>query len=321
MVKRPRSKLLRISCPDATGLVHKVTGVLYRWECNIVSNHEFVEPETGRFFMRTGFEGEVDGDALREEMSALLPPGAKIDLTDSGKKRIVVLVTREPHCLGELLLRAAHKDLPAEVVAVVGSRPDLRGLSESFGVPFHLAPSADRTHEEHEADIRNRLEKLSPDYVVLAKYMRILSETFVADYAGRIVNIHHSFLPAFTGARPYRQAYKRGVKMIGAFCDVYKDTDVFDPQKYIAGYMLIPNQIPGFGAIAFNEVKISMRVAEHMQQEIRAGKALGLDTFLPEATGNLGGFADACHSLTAATTVSIGKESTLIEEMEKILSK
>lgn len=112
-----------------------------------------------------------------------------------------------------------------------------------------------------------------------------------------------------------------GVKMIGAFCDVYKDTDVFDPQKYIAGYMLIPNEIPGFGAIAFNEVKISMRVAEHMQQEIRAGKALGLDTFLPEATGNLGGFADACHSLTAATTVSIGKESALIEEMEKILSK
>jgi formyltetrahydrofolate deformylase len=115
-----------------------------------------------------------------------------------------------------LLLRAAHKDLPAEIVAVVGSKPDLRGLSESFGVPFHLATAADRTHDEHESDIRSLLEKLSPDYVVLAKYMRILSEDFVADYAGRVVNIHHSFLPAFTGARPYRQAYKRGVKMIGA---------------------------------------------------------------------------------------------------------
>jgi formyltetrahydrofolate deformylase len=216
MVKRPRSKLLRISCQDATGLVHKVTGVLYRWECNIVSNHEFVEPETGRFFMRTGFEGEADLEALRTEMADVLPEGARIDLTKAGKKRIVVLVTREPHCLGELLLRAAHKDLPAEIVAVAGSKSDLRGLSESFGVPFHLASAADRTHDEHESDIRGLLEKLSPDYVVLAKYMRILSEDFVADYAGRIVNIHHSFLPAFTGARPYRQAYKRGVKMIGA---------------------------------------------------------------------------------------------------------
>ncbi len=216
MVKRRKSKLLRISCQDATGLVHKVTGVLYRHQCNIVSNHEFVEPQTGRFFMRTGFEGQVDGDALRGEVAELLPAGAKVALTDSGKKRIVVLVTREPHCIGELLLRASHKDLPAEIVAVIGSRPDLQGLSESFGVPFYLAAAKERSHEEHEAEIRGLLEKLSPDYVVLAKYMRILSESFAADYAGHIVNIHHSFLPAFTGARPYRQAYQRGVKMIGA---------------------------------------------------------------------------------------------------------
>jgi len=112
-----------------------------------------------------------------------------------------------------------------------------------------------------------------------------------------------------------------GVKMIGAFCDMYKDTDGFDPKKYIAGFQLIPNKIPGFGPITFNEVKISMRVSAFMQDEIRSGKALGLDILLPEATENLGGFSDACHSLTAATTVSIGKENALIDEMEKILER
>ena len=112
-----------------------------------------------------------------------------------------------------------------------------------------------------------------------------------------------------------------GVKMIGIFCETIKDMDFVDPKKYIAGFQIIPNEIPGFGPIAFNEVKISMRVSSYMEEEIRAGRAIGLDIFLPEATDRLGGFSDACHSLTAATTVAIGKEEKLIEEMEKILGK
>ncbi len=110
-----------------------------------------------------------------------------------------------------------------------------------------------------------------------------------------------------------------GVKMIGAFCDAIKDTDLVDPLKYIAGFQVIPDEIPGFGKIDFNEVKISMRVSPYMEGEIRAGRAMGLNIFLPEATNKLDGFSDACHSLTAATTVAIGKEEQLIEEMEKIL--
>jgi len=110
-----------------------------------------------------------------------------------------------------------------------------------------------------------------------------------------------------------------GVKMIGAFCDAYKETEGFDPNKYIAGFQVIPNKIPGFGAITFNEVKVSMRAPVKVEQAIRAGNMPGLDTFLPEATGRLGGFSDACHSLTAATTLAIGKETALINEMEKIL--
>ena len=112
-----------------------------------------------------------------------------------------------------------------------------------------------------------------------------------------------------------------GVKMIGVFCDTIKNADYIDPQQYLAGFQIIPNEIPGFGPIQFNDVKISMRVSAQMEDEIRAGKTLGLDILLPEATNKLGGFSDACHTLTAATTVAIGKEEALIEEMEQILRK
>ena len=110
-----------------------------------------------------------------------------------------------------------------------------------------------------------------------------------------------------------------GVKMIGVFCDAIKDSKDVDPQRYLAGFQIIPNQIPGFGPIEFNQVKISMRVSAQIEAEIRANKKMGLNILLPEATNKLGGFSDACHSLTAATTVAIGKEEQLIEEMEKIL--
>jgi hypothetical protein len=112
-----------------------------------------------------------------------------------------------------------------------------------------------------------------------------------------------------------------GVKMIGVFCDTIKNADYIDPNRYVAGFQIIPDEIPGFGPIGMKDVKISMRVSDPMIEEIRSGKKLGLDILLPEATGKLGGFSDACHTLTAATTVAIGKEEQLIEEMEKLLSE
>jgi single-stranded-DNA-specific exonuclease len=114
--------------------------------------------------------------------------------------------------------------------------------------------------------------------------------------------------------------FPMGVKLVGAFCDAIRTTDLIDPRKYIAGFQIIPDEIPDFGAIKFNQVKISMRVAPFMEREIRAGRAVGLNLLLPEATGRLGGFSDACHSLTAATTVAIGDEAKLIDEMESILN-
>ena len=116
-----------------------------------------------------------------------------------------------------------------------------------------------------------------------------------------------------------KRFFPMGVKMIGAFCDAIKDTNLVDPLKYIAGFQIIPDEIPGFNNLTFNEVKISMRVSPYLEKEIRAGRLIGLNILLPEATNRLGGFSDACHSLTAATTVTIGKEEELIEEMEKII--
>ncbi len=116
-----------------------------------------------------------------------------------------------------------------------------------------------------------------------------------------------------------KRLFPMGVKMIGAFCDAIRITDLIDPKKYLAGFQVIPDEIPGVGAIRFNEVKVSMRVSPAMENEIRAGRAMGLNILLPEATSRLGGFSDACHSLTAAVTVAIGKEEQLIEEMEKII--
>ena len=216
MAQSSNTRLLLINCRDQTGLIHKVTGALFRRGCNIMSNREFVEHETGSFFMRTAFESGDEEHGLLDEVKALLPSGSRVRLASTGRKRIVVLVTREPHCLGDLLIRAAFQDMPADIVAVIGNRPQLRKLTESFGRPFHEVSHKGITREEHEEQVVALLDRYAPDYVVLAKYMRVLTEAFVSSYANRMLNIHHSFLPAFAGAKPYRQAYNRGVKIIGA---------------------------------------------------------------------------------------------------------
>ncbi len=208
--------ILLIDCEDRTGLVHHVTGVLYRRGLNIVSNHEFVDRDTGRFFMRTEFAGACGREQLEAELRSLLPEGAGVRFTDRGPKGIVVMVTREHHCVGDLLLRHEFHRLNARILAVVSNHDDLRSLTERFHVPFHHVPHENRSREDHEREILSVLEAYNPAYIVLAKYMRILSDGFVSRYPDRIINIHHSFLPAFKGAQPYRQAYERGVKIIGA---------------------------------------------------------------------------------------------------------
>lgn len=206
--------------PDSKGLIYHVTGVLFRHNLNIIHNDEYVSP-AGHFFMRTEFEGVLDSAALLAELKTTLPDSANqspitFRLNPKRKKNIVVMVTKEHHCLGELLIRYAFDELDADILAVISNYNSLQPLVSKFGIPFHYISHEGKTREEHEEAILRTLAIYEPEYLVLAKYMRVLTPSFVHQFPNRIVNIHHSFLPAFIGANPYRQAYERGVKIIGA---------------------------------------------------------------------------------------------------------
>ena len=207
---------LLVDCADRRGLVHHITGVLFRAGCNVLVNHEYADAETDRFFMRTEFVGEIPGDQIVQEVAALLPADAQIRLTQPGNKRLAVLASKEHHCLADILIRCAFGELDAAVAAVVSNHRQLEPLVAKFGVPFHYCGHEGIARDEHEQRMAALLESIRPDFVVLAKYMRILSADFVGRYPHRMINIHHSFLPAFVGARPYHQAFQRGVKVIGA---------------------------------------------------------------------------------------------------------
>ena len=212
-------EIVLVDCPDEVGLIHRITGVLQARRLNIESNSEFVDTVARQFFFRAEVapaDGPVPAEVVEADLRRVLPPTARVRVTREGRRPIVVCATREPHCLGELLLLDAVGDLPGRIVGVVSNHDVLRDLVERFGVPFHHVPHEGVGREAHEAAVAAAIDAYAADYVVLARYMRVLSEPFVARYANRLVNIHHSFLPAFAGASPYRQAYARGVKLIGA---------------------------------------------------------------------------------------------------------
>jgi formyltetrahydrofolate deformylase len=218
--------ILLMDGPDAKGLIFHVTSVLYKNECNIISQDEYVSP-TGQFFMRTEFESDDDFNPQKvlKDLRAILPdPILKLRINPKKKKDIVVLATKEHHCLSELLIRYNFDELDANVLAVISNYNSLQPFVSKFGIPFHYISHEHRTRQEHEEAILKTLAIYQPEYLVLAKYMRILSPEFVAHYPNQIVNIHHSFLPAFIGASPYKQAYERGVKIIGATAHFVNNT-------------------------------------------------------------------------------------------------
>ena len=208
--------ILRVECPDAKGLIYGITGVIFGHGMNIVSNGEFVDEKRSRFFLRDELEGECDPEKVISDLQAELPPEASVQLGLSRPKDIVILATLEAHCLGDLLVRQAAGEFDARLLAVISNRPDLESLVSRFDVPFHCVPHQDVDRDEHEAQMLAAVEQYPADILVLAKYMRILSGAFGSRFPRRIVNIHHSFLPAFVGANPYGQAFQRGVKIIGA---------------------------------------------------------------------------------------------------------
>lgn len=190
---------------------------------NIIRNQEFVDPQTRRFFMRTEFTGSAEASAILADVQAVVPAESHVRLAPAEDRRVVLMATKEPHCLGELLLRNAFGELGAEVLGVISNHDVLAPLVERFDIPFHHISHDDVSREQHEDRVLEKLAQLDPDYIVLAKYMRILTPDFVRRYPQRIINIHHSFLPAFVGAQPYRQAFERGVKIIGATAHLVTD--------------------------------------------------------------------------------------------------
>jgi formyltetrahydrofolate deformylase len=207
--------VLLMHCEDAVGIIHNVTGILLRRGFNIVEQGEYVDPESHRFFLRTAVEhGESAG--IEEEFRSLGLEDLWFRFSEERRHKIVLFCGKEAHCPGDLLIRHHSGELPATIEAVVSNRSDLQELVERFDVPFYHISADGISREEHESRVLKRLSEFSCDFLVLAKYMRILTAEFTASFPERIINIHHSFLPAFIGAKPYHRAHKRGVKIIGA---------------------------------------------------------------------------------------------------------
>ena len=205
-----------IQCVDRIGLVADIATVLAESGYNIVTMREHVDLVENRFFVRIEVDDITDPQDIEIRLMNTLPADAIVKVNPVPDKKIVVLVTKEYHCLSDLLTRNHFKTLGAEVQCVIGNHDDLKNITERFGIPFYLVSHNDRSKEAFEADLMDIILQFKPDFLILAKFMRILSPGFISAFKLKIINIHHSFLPAFIGANPYAQAFKRGVKIIGA---------------------------------------------------------------------------------------------------------
>jgi formyltetrahydrofolate deformylase len=214
--------ILTLSCHDTRGIVAAVTGFLASHDGFIIESTQFGDPSTQRFFMRVQFssgQSTPAGDDLRKKFAAEVANrfGMAWEIADASRKaRVVILVSKQLHCLNDLLHRYRTGQLAMEIPAVISNHPDARGIVEWHGIPFHHLPIENGDKASQEAKIRGLIEAERADVVILARYMQILSPELSAQLQGRAINIHHSFLPSFKGAKPYHQAHERGVKLIGA---------------------------------------------------------------------------------------------------------
>lgn len=209
--------LVLIQCKDNIGLVSSISQVLSEHHLNIITMREFVDEVACLFFARIECKGLVeDNELLLKELEDALPENAMVRVNPSKQKKIAILVTKEYHCLGDILMRHSFNTLGGEIQCVIGNHEDLRAITERFSLPFYKVSHENKDKQSFEKEIQEVLLLYKPDYLVLAKFMRILSPDFIKHYSGKIINIHHSFLPAFIGANPYQQAFNRGVKIIGA---------------------------------------------------------------------------------------------------------
>ncbi|MEV8149163.1 formyltetrahydrofolate deformylase [Arthrobacter sp. NPDC080073] len=214
----PASFVVTLSCPDRPGIVYAVAGALLKAGCNIADSQQYGSPSTGNFFMRV----EATTSSTQAELSSALAPVAeefdmKWQVNPVGQKvRTLILGSKDAHCLNDLLFQQRSGTLPIEVPAIVSNHRDLEGLAEFYGIPFHHIPVTPDTKAQAEAKLLELIHEHGIELTVLARYMQVLSNELCTELNGKAINIHHSFLPSFKGAKPYHQAHARGVKIIGA---------------------------------------------------------------------------------------------------------
>ena len=242
-----------LQCADQPGIVHAMTSAVLAAEGNIIENQQFTDHTTNTFVMRTRFESAQSLEKAAATLQAGLAqfnPSLKIRLTDQ-KPRALVLVTKESHCLRDLLYLLELNEMPVEIPLVISNREDLRALVESHGIPFMYLPINSSNKAAQEQVMLAKIAELKIDFVVLARYMQILSSDFCAALPGKIINIHHSFLPGFKGAKPYHQAHDRGVKIIGATAHfVTADLDegpIIEQDVAHVGHTATPEQLISIG--------------------------------------------------------------------------
>ncbi len=210
--------VVTLSCPDRPGIVHAVAGALLEAGCNIADSQQYGSPSTGNFFMRV----EASTSSSQDELATALRPvaesfGMTWQINPVGEKvRTIILCSKDAHCLNDLLFQQRTGTLPIDVPAIVSNHRDLEPLADFYGIPFHHIPVTPETKPQAEAQLLKLIAEHDAELTVLARYMQVLSNELCTELNGKAINIHHSFLPSFKGAKPYHQAHARGVKIIGA---------------------------------------------------------------------------------------------------------
>jgi formyltetrahydrofolate deformylase len=254
---RRTGHVLTLSCPDAPGLVQTVSTAIFNRGGDIVESEQFGDRIAGRFFMRVQFvaagSGDLDLEGIKADVAAFASDGQLTwSITDASRRqRVLIMVSKFGHCLNDLLFRQTTGYLHMEVPVVVSNHPDLGELADHFDVPFHHIPVTSDTKSRAESELIELIDELDIDLVVLARYMQILSEDLTKRLDGRAINIHHSMLPSFKGARPYDQAYERGVKLVGATAHyVTADLDegpIIDQQVARIDHRMTPEDMAAIG--------------------------------------------------------------------------
>lgn len=267
--------ILTLSCSDRPGIVYRVSALLYAAGANILDAQQFGDEDSRRFFLRVHFHLPADKkvDALRAEFATLGDELAMHwELHDARRRaRLLVLVSRHGHCLNDLLFRSHSGQLPVDIVAVASNHPDFSALAASYGMAFHHLPVDASNRAQQEARLLTMTTELAIDLVVLARYMQILSPELCSALDGRAINIHHSFLPGFKGARPYHQAHARGVKMIGATAHyVTSDLDegpIIEQDVAHVSHAMTPRELMRVGSDIESRV-LARAVRSHVEHRI-----------------------------------------------------